>query len=171
VLKTVAYYKNICIKAKSPQMSQSDSSPRKGPILADHLTKKYSPETAQELDELCKLYSKQKRSLLSHRTLSATPKQTTQDQNVRALPAPARFTRKAKPEAAKRGVCPTGLACACPSESLHRSSQHSCETSPTLSDNAYDTLLQKLMYSDGSDYYQFDEGLMGTLDAQLNEAS
>ncbi len=147
---------------------REDSSPCNGPML-DHLPKKYPPEIAHELSELYRLFSNQKQSLLSHRSMSATPKQTKHDQIVRDLPAPARFTRKNKPGATTRAVCPTGPAC--PVESSHWSSQQSCETSATLSDDVYDRLLQKLMSPDGSDCCALDESVMGNLGPHLNEAS
>ncbi len=170
-VKNHGAYKNklhLSNKRRMLTLDREDSFPRNGPSI-DHFPKKYPPEIAHELSELYRLFSNQKQSLLSSRFLSATPKQTTRDQIVRYLPAPARFTRKTKPGATTRAVCPTGPAC--PSESSHWSSQQSCKTSATLSDNAYDRLLQKLMSPDGLDCYALDESMMGNLDTQLNEAS
>jgi hypothetical protein len=132
-----------------------------------------APDIDNELNELFRwYYSNQTNSI--HRSLAAIQGQTMRDPTAVTLmpPPPVRFIRKTNPAALKRGVNSAGTAYS--RESFGQSVgsvQQSCETSARPAVDLFGTLLEKLMNFDGAYGSRSDVSEIGSLDAELNEAS
>ena len=127
-----------------------------------------SPAIAHELNEIFRWYSNQRRSRLSHR--AAASKEGPSTRNDSALPAPARFTRKAKPVPSESKDVLSGAysSSAFPSQSAGQS----CNTCATKLEGAYyDAILWKLMHFDCADCCRMDMSEMEDMDEHLNAAS
>jgi hypothetical protein len=123
-----------------------------------------TPAIAHELNELFRRYSNQRKSGSSHRAAApshraAAPKERPSTRNdsalvaLTALPAPVRFTRKAKPVASESKALSSvsDSSSVFPGQSLQ-----SCKTFATELDGAYDALLWKLMHFDCEDCCQME---------------
>ncbi len=125
-----------------------------------------TPAVAHELNELFRWYSNQRNSRLCQR--AAAEKERSSTDNDRVLPAPARFTRRAKP--ASPEIKKSSSVSDYSSTSLVQSERQSCKSCEAKLDT-YDAVLWKLMHFDCADCCQVGMSQMANLDEQLNEAS
>ena len=128
-----------------------------------------TPAIAHELNELFRQYSHQRKSRLSHREAATKERPSNGNDSALRLPAPARFTRKAKlvSSESKDFSSVSDSSSAFPGQSARQS----CKTCTTKLDDAYDALLWKLMHFDCADRCRMDMSEMANLDENLNATS
>ena len=144
-----------------------------------------NPAIAHELNELYRRYSIQRSSRLSNK--AAAPKERSSARNDCALPAPARFTRKAKPISSeikdvssfsetkdvssfsetKDGSSVSDNSGARPGQSARQT----CKTCAIELDGTYDARLWNLMHFDCGDCCRMYISMTVNLDEQLKVAS
>ena len=126
-----------------------------------------TPAVAHELNELFRWYSNQRNSRLCQR--AAAQKERSSTDNDRVLPAPARFTRRAKPASSEMKI--QSSVSDYSSTSLVQSEWQSCKSCEAKLDSTYDAVLWKLMHFDCADRCQVGMSQMANVDEHLNEAS